>query len=228
MIIIFFLVVLILSISYLVDDFREYEEINHDVNTLKEDIIQKDKQRETINWNKLQKINEDIIGWIKVKGTKIDYPILRDNGTYYINHSYNKKYNSNGSIFILDKNLCTNQETVIYGHNRMNGIMFSELSKYMEEKFFYNHLEFYIYTPNGDYKATIFSAYSININKEKQNLKFLDYNGQIEYYKLKSKYKVNNIKNIDKIVKLSTCSYLNTNKRPTDARYYIVAAITKV
>ena len=133
-----------------------------------------------------------------------------------------------GSIFILDNNLCNLDETIIYGHNRMNKIMFSELSKYMKNDFFYSHQNVNIYTPKANYLAKVFSAYSINEKLEEQNTKNLSFVEKIKYYKNKSEYKVNDIKQVDKIVKLSTCSYLNTRKLPTEDRYYIIASIEKV
>ena len=109
-----------------------------------------------------------------------------------------------------------------------NGIMFSELSKYMEKEFFKEHCNFYIYTKNQNYKATIFSCYSIGINKEENNIKSLDSNEEIEYYKKSSVNSIENIGEIEKIVKLSTCSYLNSHTTPTDQRYYIIAKLEPV
>ena len=82
--------------------------------------------------------------------------------------------------------------------------MFSELGKYMNKEFFDKHSSFEIYTKNQNYKATVFSCYSIGINKEENNIKLLDFEEQVEYYKKASKYSVDNVGEIKKIVKLST------------------------
>ena len=55
-------------------------------------------------------------------------------------------------------------------------------------------------------------------------MNLLNFNAQIDYYKSKSKFKVET-ENVEKIVKLSTCSYLNNRKRVTEERYYIIASI---
>ena len=222
--IIFFFFIFILSIIKILNEYSEYQEINEDIEVLKRNVNIEDDENSIINWEELKKKNPDIVGWIKIDGTKIDYPILKDENTFYLNHSYNKTYNANGSIFILDNNLCESNETVIYGHNRLNGIMFSELSKYLDKDFFDKHLEFFIYTPEKTYKARVFSAYSTNVFSEKENLNLLNFNAQIDYYKSKSKFKVET-GNVEKIVKLSTCSYLNNRKRVTEERYYIIASI---
>lgn len=89
-----------------------------------------------------------------------------------------------------------------------NGIMFSELGKYMKKEFLNEHSTFDIYTKNQNYKATIFSCYSTGVNSEENNIKPLDFK--------------------EKIVKLSTCSYLNNTTTPTNQRYYIIAKLEKV
>lgn len=69
----------------------------------------------------------------------------------------------------------------------------------------------------------IFSAYSIGIETEKNSISKLSFDERIEYYKKSSQIKVDNVEITNKIVKLSTCSYINSRTRPTDQRYYIIA-----
>ncbi len=210
--------------------FKKSESSNLD---LIEDVIieenKKDSNEESsyINWQKLKEINKDIIGWIKIDGTNINYPILNDvdNSLYYLNHSYNGEYNKNGSIFTTNKNPFNDVKTILHGHNMKNEIMFSELSKYMNKTFLDEHPNFEIYTENTIYKASIFSCYSIGINNEENNIKDLDFENEVLYYKKVSKHSIENVKNIEKIVKLSTCSYLNNHTNPTTQRYYIVAKL---
>ena len=222
---------MIISSYLLIKDLLEYKESNDASIELIEDvIIKEDNINETkIDWEKLEDINTDIIGWIKIENTKINYPILKDNDNLkYLKHSFNGKYNINGSIFTLNDNPFQDNETIIYGHNMKSGLMFSELGKYMEKDFLKEHPDFEIYTRNQNYKATIFSCYSIGVNKEEKNIKSLSYEEEIEYYKKASKYYIENINEIKKIVKLSTCSYLNNHTTPTDQRYYIIAKLEKV
>ena len=106
--------------------------------------------------------------------------------------------------------------------------MFSSIGKYMNEQFFYEHSTFNIYTKNQNYIAKAFSIYSIGVNIEENNIKALNFDEEIEYYKNSSKYFINNIGEIKKIVKLSTCSYLNNLTTPTNQRYFLVAKLEKV
>ena len=109
-----------------------------------------------------------------------------------------------------------------------NGSMFSTLDKYMDENFLYTHQKFKIYTPNENYEATIFSVYSIGVNTESNNIKKLNFDERIDYYKKASKITIKSDKEITKIVKLSTCSYLNAKTSPTDQRYYIIAYLESI
>ncbi len=223
-----------MSSYFLISNFLQYKVSNNSNLQLIEDVFTKNKTEENtektiIDWDKLSNINTDIIGWIKINDTNIDYPILKDTDNLkYLKHSFGGKYNNNGSIFTLNNNPFQDYETVLYGHNMKSGIMFSELGKYMNKEFFDKHSSFEIYTKNQNYKATVFSCYSIGINKEESNIKLLDFEEQVEYYKKASKYSVDNVSEIKKIVKLSTCSYLNNHTTPTDQRYYIVAKLEKV
>lgn len=223
-----------MSSYFLISNFLQYKVSNNSNLQLIEDVFTKNKTEENtektiIDWDKLSNINTDIIGWIKINDTNIDYPILKDTDNLkYLKHSFGGKYNNNGSIFTLNNNPFQDYETVLYGHNMKSGIMFSELGKYMNKEFFDKHSSFEIYTKNQNYKATVFSCYSIGINKEENNIKLLDFEEQVEYYKKASKYSVDNVSEIKKIVKLSTCSYLNNHTTPTDQRYYTVAKLEKV
>ncbi|HCQ54977.1 MAG TPA: SrtB family sortase [Clostridiales bacterium] len=233
-VIIICIIILLVSSYFLISNFLQYKVSNNSNLQLIEDVFTKNKTEENtektiIDWDKLSNINTDIIGWIKINDTNIDYPILKDTDNLkYLKHSFGGKYNNNGSIFTLNNNPFQDYETVLYGHNMKSGIMFSELGKYMNKEFFDKHSSFEIYTKNQNYKATVFSCYSIGINKEENNIKLLDFEEQVEYYKKASKYSVDNVSEIKKIVKLSTCSYLNNHTTPTDQRYYIVAKLEKV
>ena len=67
--------------------------------------------------------------------------------------------------------------------------------------------------------------YSIGISTESNNIKLLDFSERIKYYEKASKYDIEYNGDINKIVKLSTCSYINAKTRPTDQRYYIIASL---
>lgn len=230
LLIILCLIIFTISISILIKDFVAYKENKTSTEQLIQDVVQTDKTTEEsyINWQQLQEINSDIIGWIEIENTNINYPILKDTNLYYINHSYDKKYNKSGSIFTTNAAPFNDDETIIYGHNMRNGTMFSELSKYLKKDFLDSANTIKIYTPNGDYECKIFSAYSICIDDENNNIKSLNFEERIEYYRKSSKYTITNVNDISKIIKLSTCSYINAKATPTEQRYYILASVIPI
>ncbi len=217
------------SCSYiLLKDYSELKENdNSNENLIIETIeIDEETQEKSIDWNYLKSVNGDIIGWIEIEDTKINYPILQDNSNlYYLKHTYNKKYSSSGSIFTTNEKPFIEKETIIYGHNMKNGSMFSSLDKYLDKDYLNSHQNFTIYTPAGNYKATVFSAYSIGFDVESNNIKQLGFDERLEYYKKASRHCIEDIGIPEKIIKLSTCSYINAKTTPTDQRYYIIASI---
>jgi len=187
-----------------------------------------------VNFDELKKINSDVIGWIVIEDTQINYPVVqgKDN-SYYLNHSYDRKWNSLGSIFVdyESSNNFIDYNTFIYGHHTKKGSMFGELYKYMDKSFYNNHNIFYLYTPNGNYEAEIFSAYLDSTESDSYNQKF-NSNKEFEEYINLIKEKSNYITNVeidatkDKIITLYSCSH-ESNRQKTD-RYYIHAVLRSV
>lgn len=228
-----------MSFYFLAKEFLTYKQSNDSnmqlikevvkEDTLAEEKSSKEKKEIQIDWKRLESINKDIIGWIRIEETNINYPVLKDSHRLkYLSYTYNGKYNTNGSIFTLNNKPFEDNITMIYGHNTRNGLMFSHLDKYMEQEFFREHFNFNLYTKKQEYKATIFSCYSIGIDTEEDNIKSLDFKEEIAYYKKQSKYVVKDIGKIEKVVKLSTCSYRNNHTVPTNQRYYIVAKLEEI
>lgn len=213
----------------IIKDMKEEETNESDLIELEKTIIEKKEDNKIIDWNELKSINEDIVAWIEIENTPVNYPILKDsNNLYYLKHNFNKKYNSNGSIFTLNKDFIQDDEVVIYGHNMRNKTMFSILGNYLNTNFLKEHQIIKIYTENKNYVATIFSCYSIGVNEESNNIRKLCYEDRISYYKTKSNIDTENIEDTGKIIKLSTCSYINAKTIPTDQRYYVVAMMKEV
>ncbi len=116
-----------------------------------------------INFEFLQEKNPDIIGWITVDGTDIDFPILYDTtyNRYYLKHNYEGTYTNYGSIFVLGENAndFTDFNTVVYGHNNLDGHMFAPLHNFRNKEFFDTYGQFTIYTPDRVLTYEIFALY---------------------------------------------------------------------
>lgn len=86
--------------------------------------------------------NSDLIGWIKIDDTKVDYPVMQtdlDNPIYYINKNWDKEKSFAG-LPLLDARCTSNSENwIIHSHNMNNGTMFGSLKKYKDYKYYQNH-----------------------------------------------------------------------------------------
>ena len=97
----------------------------------------------------LYKQNKDMVGWLKIDGTNVNYPVLQtgtSDPAYYLHMDFNKKKSDSGSLFLDARNDFVNRDTnlIIYGHNMKDSSMFGGLHNYMQEDYFKTHqkLEF--------------------------------------------------------------------------------------
>lgn len=87
--------------------------------------------------------NHDLIGWIRIDGTVIDYPVMQSkaDGDFYLDHGFGKKESKKGVPFVDERcpvdPMGTN--TIIYGHHMKDGSMFASLLKYEDQNFYEAH-----------------------------------------------------------------------------------------
>ncbi len=122
-----------------------------------------------IDWESLKEINGDIVGWIwfDAFSDTISYPVLRGtDNDYYLHHTFEKQYVYAGSIFENWENSAdfADPHTIVYGHNMLNGSMFSKLLKLLDEPdLVEKDPYFWILTPQGNYRYLIFSVFEGDI-----------------------------------------------------------------
>jgi sortase B len=171
-------------------------------------------------YNELIKQNEDIVGWIKIDDTKIDYPVLQaDDNDFYLNYGANKEKNVAGSIFMDYRNEAgeLSRNTVIYGHDMKNGTMFAGLLAYESRWNFENKAIIEFDTVYSDEKWIIFSAYTTD---SAFNYIKTDFNSQEEYAAFLNTISAKSLHVSgveltaeDRILTLSTCSSAFDNAR---------------
>ena len=185
-----------------VDTNSEFEESN-----LKETI--------DVDFKSLKQINSDVVAWIKVKGTNIEYPVLKTiNNDFYMSHSFDKKNNSAGWIFMDYKNKLdsTDKNIVIFGHNRKDTSMFGTLKNILTNEWQNDEENFIIpfITENKKEEYRVFSVYSIEkedyyiTTNFKDDSEFEDFINKITLRSFKN-FNVNVTKD-DQILTLSTCA----------------------
>lgn len=112
-----------------------------------------------VDFEALKKNGPDIIGWITLPDSAINYPVTQtDNNEYYLRHLYDGTYNKAGCLFADYENQAdfSDRNTIIYGHNMRDGSMFAVLNQYDGQPYFDTHRQMYLVTPTGGYVMEIF------------------------------------------------------------------------
>ena len=176
------LVAFIVSAGYLSNYFYEAQNQENIAKKSRElwvevnkNLTTEEKQAEIENViSALSDKNPDYKAWIKLNGTKIDYPIYQtDNNEYYLNHNQNRKRSAYGAIYFDYKNKITKEKTdknlIIYGHEMKNGSMFGELKKLKSLSFYKEHptIDFSIFNKQSSYK--IYSIFILNADRNDDN-----------------------------------------------------------
>lgn len=143
--------------------YRSYKKAKDTYSKIAKENVKISKNERKIDFKKLKSQNQDIAGWIYIRGTTIDYPIVqgKDNEEY-LHWDFNKKKSSSGTIF-LDNNCkkdFTSDNNIIYGHHMKNGTMFAQLLKFREKSFLKKHNEIMIFTPDRTIHLKVISAYA--------------------------------------------------------------------
>lgn len=176
----------------------------------------------------LRQENKDVIGWIQIDNTIIDYPILQaTDNNYYLTHNYKKENSKYGSIFA--KSECniqySNSNVIIYGHNMKDEQMFNTLLKYEDKNFYKEHKEIKVATENEESIYSIVSVFKSRVFYQDEKNVFRYYN----YTKFENEKEYNtyieNCKKIqlydtgvsaeygEQLITLITCEYSQDNGR---------------
>lgn len=178
-----------------------------------------DYQLLDVDFNSLVSTNKDVIAWIYLSNTNINYPIVKsDDNSFYINHSFDGSYNSAGWIFADSR--CnsdfTSYNTTIYAHNRKDGSMFGSLKNILDSNWCDSNKYITIATPDGNMIYEIFSVYKIQAEAYYTTPHF---NSETEYSTFlktitnRSFYNFNvEVTPQDKIITLSTCYRINSHR----------------
>lgn len=158
---------------------------------------------------------EDYTGWIKIDNSEIDYPVVKGkDNEFYLDHNYKKEKSDAGAIFMDRRNLGNqyDQHTIIYGHNMKEGIMFTDLNKYLDQDFFKTNNIVSFDDLYNDYNYQVISAYYISANDYtiEFDLNEETINSFLERSLHTSDYEYNSE---DRFLTLATCNYILNNGR---------------
>lgn len=144
-----------------------YQEADHLYEKIREEVLlpelpaeddgkqgEGNEAKQAVDFQKLISINEEVVAWVSIPALELEYPVTQGtDNEYYLHHAYNKEANFAGSIFLDYRNRADfqDQNTILYGHNMLNGSMFSSL-KHLDVS---THPNVIVYTPDSvlEYEA---------------------------------------------------------------------------
>ncbi len=215
---ILFIVVFLFSTTKIVLFLLDLQNNKNEIKELIKDVtdieIEEDKEVLNIDFDKLSSINSDIVGWIHFNQDKINNPIVHtSDNSYYLNHSFEKKSNQAGTIFMDYRNTSFDDKNVVlFGHSMLDDTMFGSLQDLFKKDFFDKKENHYIDIYNKERKFTyeIFSYYVIEKEEYYITPSFSNDNDYKKFIDtiVKRSYKNFNIEisTNDYILTLSTCS----------------------
>lgn len=158
-------------------------------------------------------INPDFAGWLTIDETKVNYPIARgSDNAYYLEHSFEKKKNELGSIFMDYRNvgMGIDSHTILYGHYTKSGYMFGDLDRYLSKKYLDAHPDIIMRDPYTERRYRIFS---VHVSPPDGAILPVGLSGEefLQYVNLLKEYSVHSldvsVNEQDHILTLVTCNY---------------------
>jgi len=195
------------SSTEIIEQKEEIEKSNPYWDYIKMDLI-------NVDISKLKETNSQTKGWIKVNGTNINYPFVqaKDN-EYYLTHSFDKKYNSAGWVFLDYRNTLKDDDknTILYAHGRYDKTMFGSLKNILKSNW-YKNKDNHVIKLSTEEENTLWQVFSVYHIKTTSDYIQTEFSSDEEYQALldelinRSAYKFNTtVSSKDKILTLSTC-----------------------
>ena len=172
-------------------------------------------------------LNKDLIGWVKIDDTIIDYPVMQaEDNSYYLTHNFDRKEEKAGALF-LDCNcdiVRGNDNYIIYGHHLTSGRMFSKLGEYESERYYEKHpyIQFDTIYEEGTYqvmyafRSRVYDADEVRF----KYYQFIDAQSEEEFNSYMREMARESFYDTgvtavygDKLLTLSTCDYQEQNGR---------------
>ena len=125
------------------------------------------KKLADINLEALRETNPDVIGWIYLPNTLINYPIVQgEDNQHYLDYAWDNKKSVTGAIFLESTNSpdFTDFRSIVYGHNMANSTMFGSLHRYSSEQYWEKYPYVYLVTDEGVLRYEIYSCYKAAID----------------------------------------------------------------
>lgn len=176
---------------------------------------------ESIDWDYWLSVNPDIIGWINVPGTAIDYPVVQGSSGdpgYYLYHDASKRWDYHGAPYLTwecaEGGLLHSPNALVFGHHLQDGTMFSKLSGFIDVAYLDEHTPIQIQTPTEKANLTVLAVDRVNANRETARIEFDTASDHATWLASVTAASDSNLSSegfdfgsVENVVTLCTCSY---------------------
>ena len=218
------LLTLLVCLIFSIYSFWDTHQVNEAADSKKYQTFKPTTEEGKKSFAELQAMNSDVMGWLTIYGTSIDYPLVKaqnDNFTY-LSKNAEGEWESSGSIYVDYRNDAHFQDfnTIIHGHHMANHKMFGDLGLFVKQDFFNDHQYANLYFDGANHGLEIFAILTIdaydpiastpNIQDEASKQQLLD-------SILSKRVQGRNIEvsTNDHIIIMTTCNLSETNGRYT-------------
>lgn len=231
-VIVLLLAIFLSSSFYVLNYFLNSKKESKQYTELKNQITEQTEEIPVNQYQSLYDINTDLVGWLTIDNTRIDYPVVKSQeDNYYLKHNFYKEYSDFGCPYTQGDMDADN--IIIYGHNMDDGSMFSDLTKYKSEKFYLNnqYITFNTLYENRTYQ--IISVFKESVDPEENNVFYYNRYSNSDNEEQFNEF-ISNIEHLslydieieprygDSFLTLSTCEYSYN-----DGRMVVVAKLVK-
>ena len=176
-------------------------------------------------YRNLYKTNSDLVGWLVVNGTQINYPVVQSTvyQEFYLDHNFDGEDDESGAVFADARNdvFKPDDNVILYGHNMKNGTMFGSLHQYLDAAYMKEHQYVYVVTPEEELIYQVFAAVEYDDRHILQSFSFTEAYGREAYLDSLRKNDGDNdyfredveATENDRLLTLSTCIKNESEKR---------------
>ncbi len=197
--------------------------------------VETQKKEESSQLLPLQVQNPDFFGWLRIEGTRVDYPVMHtpDDEEYYLHRAFDKSYAKSGTPFLAAGCFENCGNYLIYGHNMKNGSMFASILQYEKKAFWEQHKTIAFHTLQGQAEYEVIAAFRAEVVKEgNSGFAYYQYTdlttqGEFDAYVAQVKQHADFDTGLtaefgDQLLTLSTCAY-----HTDEGRFVVVAKKVK-
>lgn len=182
-------------------------------------LSEDDEQPPSVDWAALREMNPDVVGWLQVPGTVVNYPVYQaTDNDYYLHRAPDRSESIGGSVFMDFENTApgmVDAQTIVYGHHMRNGSQFKQIADMENQALFDEVKTVWYVTEENNYKlAPLFLYYTNENDLEVRQFQFesLDaFHAYLNGYLAKAETKRPDAEQLvstcEHVLTLSTCNY---------------------